>query len=408
MNYKQNLNNLKKDFVDNRSFTLFVGAGINAGKNIKLLWNDLVKKACEVSFRQIARSLELSPQDTSILLCILGIKKISINDILHLDTFREGVEKSKKTERIERLTSGIEEEIAQFMSLKDYVASHFPIEIQVSIIKTLLGESYIPFIQDNLYTQCNQEVIRKEFKAYQTQFIVHDDYTPGELFSLFVVARMILLNPQIKSVISYNYDNFLTFAVCYLLNHHEYYFTAEEAEFLRLRYQVGQQAELNHIVPAIDIYNGNGIHSQNKGSCNSIPIYHVHGFIPPFEDLQYNDAPEIILSSDEYMSSIGENSSWNISAQLNSILTTDSLFIGSSITDLSTKRMINIAAEQGIKRHRYVLDAYDRDSYPKEKKILRIIKNSYLETLGVKVIDCDEGFGRLFQQIAKIKTLHTK
>lgn len=406
MDYKQNFKLLRRDFDEGREFTLFVGAGINASKNVKLLWNDLVKKACEVSFRQIARSLELSSQDTALLLSILGIKDTRINKIPKIDAICEKFETTTDKSQLDTLVSELRDIISNYIGLKDYVAIHFPVEIQVSIIKTLLGDSYIPFIQDNLYSQCNREVIKNEFKSYQITNPAKT-YTPNGLFSLFIIARMVLLNPQIKSIITYNYDNFLTFAVCHLLHHCDKFFKPEEIEFLRLRYGVEDDSQLRKIIPAKDIYNAD-MYIHRKEQWSTTPIYHVHGFIPPFEDLQYENAPDIILSSDEYMSSIGDSTSWNLSAQLNSILTTDTLFIGSSITDLSTKRMINIAAEQGIKRHRYVLDAYDKNKYPNEKIILRKIKNSYLETLGVRVIDCQDDFGNLFLELSTIKDKHLK
>lgn len=301
------------------------------------------------------------------------------------------------------------EAVSELSGLKDYALTHFPVEIQVSIIKTLLGDSYIPFLRNYLYEQCDKRTIRRCFRNYELSSRNRGNH--DNLHSLYVVARMILLNPQIESVVTYNYDCFLSYAICHMLRNHSDFFTGEEIRFLRRRYGVGKKDwELGEITAAVDIGNEN-----IDGSCvpdKAIRIYHVHGYIPSPDEQQYLKPPSIVLSIDEYFSLLNDTTCWNYITQVNSIMTTNCLFIGSSLTDLSTKRMLDLAERQPVRTNRYVLDAHAQASHgclrSNPMDLLRRIKNQYLENLGLCVIDCSEGFHRLFSDIATITSLNRK
>lgn len=397
IDYRENLNKLKEDFANGRKFTLFIGAGVNSGKDVHLLWNELVKEACEYSFRRIGQNMGLNLYETDSMMSLLGIIPTDYERLLP-----DSMERKRAIEAI-----------GDFCRSKDFVVGHFPVEIQVSIIKTLLGDSYIPFLQDYLYSQCNQDRIGLFFKDYELENIglkKHDN-----LYSLYVVARLILLNPQVESVITYNYDNFLSYAICYLLHHFNLFFTKDEIDFLGNRFLgngkvSGEKVDidkLKYVTPAVDIGNENTIIDDIPNE--AIRIYHVHGYIPSLEERQLSRNISIVLSIDEYFDLINDSTSWNYATQLNSIMNTDCLFIGSSLTDLSAKRMLNMALSQPLKTNRYVLDAFipnDKDFKKRTSlEVLREVKDIYLETLGLKVIDCDEGFYKLFSELTTITSV---
>lgn len=388
IDYLQNLKSLKSDFADGKRFTLFIGAGINASKGIHLLWKDIIEEACCYAFRRIGENLNIRSSDTRNLLAFLGVEPIEWHNNSCLP----------KTDTIPR------EVFLNYIQLKEYIATHFPVEIQVSIIKTLLGDAYIPFLQDYIYSQCDKRKIRKAFRRYRIDY-EHDLESERELYTLYVVARMILLNPQIENIVSYNYDNFLSYAVCYLLENAELFFTQQEQKFLKNRYRLSEEESLNTVLPIIDIeYSGI---SDKKINWRTIPIFHVHGYIPCKDELQYIEAPSIILSMDEYCSLIRDNSNWRILTQESLILTSNSLFIGSSLTDLSTKRILSLAANS-MSHNTYMLDAYNSVTeeifnIDRAKHVFRQIRDGYLTSLGVRVIDSDKGFEQLFSDIATIK-----
>lgn len=387
LDYHRNLSLLKSDFDNGKRFTLFIGAGINASKSVRLLWKDIVGESCSYAFRRIGDNLNLRLSDTQNLLSILGIEPIDWND----------------NECIPNKGFISKEIFLNYLQLKEYIDTHFPVEIQVSIIKTLLGDAYIPFLQDYIYNQCNKEIIRKKFEVYRIDN--QNEISEKELHTLYVVARMVLLNPQITNIVSYNYDNFLTYAICYLLNNSELFFTQCEIDFLKFRYRLEENESLEDVLPAVDVEQTNT--TGKNINWRTIPIYHVHGYIPPKDELQYVDPPSIVLSMDEYCSSLRDETNWRIATQECFIQTSNSLFIGSSLTDLTTKRILGLS-ENNPNHNIYMLDAYssvssDEFNIDRAKQVFRQIRDSYLISLGVKVIDCDKGFEFLYTNIATIK-----
>lgn len=391
MDYLYNLKALKREFKSGDRFTLFVGAGLNASKSVHLLWNDLISEACCHAFRRIGYSLNLKSTDTNHILSFLGVKGI---DWENNPFFKDN-------------NNITHQEVSDYIELKEYITTHFPIEIQVSIVKTLLGDAYIPFLQDYLYSQCNKKIIRKYFDTYKLENR-NKPNTGKELYTLYVVARMILLNPGIQNIVSYNYDNFLSYAICYLLKNNKEFFTKEEITFLRTRYRLKEEQPLDSFLAAKDI--GHERDLGTKPDWRTIPIYHVHGYIPSKDEFQYDESPNIVLSMDEYCATLRESSTWRIVTQENFILTTNCLFVGSSLTDLTTKRILNL--HERNKSHKvFMLDAYKKtttDNFNKDKarQIFRDIRDNYLMSLGVQVIDCERGFEYLFDEINKITALN--
>lgn len=258
-------------------------------------------------------------------------------------------------------------------------------------------------MQDYIYNQCNKETIRKKFEVYRIDN--QNEISERELHTLYVVARMVLLNPQITNIVSYNYDNFLTYAICYLLNNSDLFFTQCEIDFLKFRYRLEENESLEDVLPAVDVEQTNT--TGKDINWRTIPVYHVHGYIPPKDELQYVDPPSIVLSMDEYCSSLRDETNWRIATQECFIQTSNSLFIGSSLTDLTTKRILGLS-ENNPNHNIYMLDAYnsvssDEFNIDRAKQVFRQIRDSYLISLGVKVIDCDKGFEYLYTNIATIK-----
>ena len=91
LDYHRNLSLLKSDFDKGKRFTLFIGAGINASKGIRLLWKDIVGESCSYAFRRIGENINLRLSDTRNLLSILiyQIRKLSWSLI-------DGLRSSKK------------------------------------------------------------------------------------------------------------------------------------------------------------------------------------------------------------------------------------------------------------------------------------------------------------------------
>lgn len=117
--------------------------------------------------------------------------------------------------------------------------------------------------------------------------------------------------PNLDSIITYNYDDLL-----------ESYLT-----------------KLDLDIPFRSIY-GNGMAAKN----GELPIYHVHGFLPEEGDLTKDNL--ITLGDGIYHQQYTDIYSWNNIAQINKFRDKTCLFIGTSLNDPNTRRLLDIARIQ--------------------------------------------------------------
>ena len=82
-------------------------------------------------------------------------------------------------------------------------------QIKASIVKEILGDNYIMAIQKFLYSQCNKRLIRRKFQEAYSLKNKEKEKKTYPFYTLYTMARMIILYPYIKAVVTYNYDNFL-------------------------------------------------------------------------------------------------------------------------------------------------------------------------------------------------------
>lgn len=382
-NFEFRIRKLRKAFEDREKFVLFLGAGQNGGYNVRLLWNDLIRDSCKISFRQLFQQIGLGFEDSRAILRAMGV---------------EGSE-AKNDEK-----------------LVNYLHSHFPVEIQVSIIKALMKNHYIPTLQSQLYGQCNYEVIKKAFSLYSPikdfpdapegfRHLLSGSGSSGkELYTLFVIARMILLNPQIKSVITYNFDNFVRQAVRVLLVKPENFFTDEEIGFLNIRYGVDDGGKLADKVKIVDVYGDLGSLPTTR-DYNVFPVYHVHGYIPDPNEEEITENLDIVLALEDFVEQQTGGLSWQDAVQIKAFHDSNILFIGCSMTDLTMKRMINYAHTQGYSNKIFILGAAPSDQNADTQRRMRALEELrvwYFDTLGASCVNCPDGYGRLFDELYKI------
>jgi len=156
-----------------------------------------------------------------------------------------------------------------------------------------------------------------------------------EIFQLCVAPGN---SPNLNSIITYNYDD--------LLEKH--------------------LDDLDIDVPYKSIYKVGQNHTPNE-----LPIYHVHGFLKRDGDLSPDD--KIILSEDLYHQQYNDTYSWNNIVQINKFRENTCLFIGISLSDPNTRRLLDIANLQkgSLNKYHYIIKKrYDRD---KIKKSLEIV-----------------------------------
>lgn len=370
MSYYSVLHSLHKDIKAGKQLVLFLGAGVNFSSEARLLWEDLINPLMRVALMKIISDKRLDRQGLMDLYDIFGIA--SSSEI-----------KSEKG----------------YDKIKLSVAYDYSPQIKAMLVKSILKDQYIASFQRQIYSQCNRTILRTVFERdYKLDF--NERYkTRGDFYSLYSVGRMILLNPHVRAVVTYNYDNFLTRVIEILQNHRAYYFSEEENEFLTERYrrQGGQKMKI------VDVY---GESRPDVFDTGTVFVYHPHGYIPSPDERECIDDSHIIMSLDEYCDTTTKVYSWDNDTQVHLLSHYTCLFIGSSISELTTQRMLHYARHNGNRNNIYYLSGYptrcEGDYSERSEEIRRnlaIIKEHYYKTCGLTTLICPDGFNQLFRDL---------
>ena len=72
--YKSQIKKLKDSFRNGEKFVLFVGAGQNAGANVRLLWGNLIREVSRIAFNNFFHELNARPDDIHAIMEAMGIR----------------------------------------------------------------------------------------------------------------------------------------------------------------------------------------------------------------------------------------------------------------------------------------------------------------------------------------------
>ena len=151
-------------------------------------------------------------------------------------------------------------------------------------------------------------------------------------------------------------------------------------------------AEKDIDVPFQTVY-GQGINPDN----NSLPIYHVHGYLPQKGRISVHNA--ITLGELVYHEQYNNTYSWNNIVQINKFRDKTCLFIGTSLSDPNIRRLLDIANSQKTKKkYHYILKIRTERSWVEEKfnKILDENPEIFNEKVRAN-IDFDEAVNFLIE-----------
>lgn len=160
------------------------------------------------------------------------------------------------------------------------------------------------------YFEKNNASFENEVRKILYQEI--DRKTPSDLMD--EIVRYCIApgkSPNLNSIITYNFDDILEYNI--------------------------QKSSLD--LPYKTIY-GKGI----DVDAGELPIYHVHGYLP--EKGKLTDANQITFGESVYHKQYTDIYSWNNIVQINKFREFNCLFIGTSLTDPNTRRLLDIANQQ--------------------------------------------------------------
>lgn len=131
-----------------------------------------------------------------------------------------------------------------------------------------------------------------------------------------------------------------------------------------------------------------------------LPIYHVHGFLPSKIDL--TESNQITFGESIYHKQYVDTYSWNNIVQINKFRENNCLFIGTSLTDPNTRRLLDISNQQRTKNKGSHFIFKLRYKHEDVKRALDILFNQNDELLDEKSeanLQLDETVSTLIETI---------
>jgi len=372
MSYKLGIRNLERDILDNKQIALFLGAGVNYSQGVHLLWDELLSPILKSALYRVSMDYSFSHKQLDELLDLFEIKPLKDFD-----------------------------NEPQYHNLRRTAISEYNPTIKAMLVKAILGKQYISAFREQIYSQCNKTILRD---AFESDYVLNanEEYKKnGAFYTLYTIARLILLNPNVKAVVTYNYDNFLTNVIDIMQDNPEKFFCKRDIDSDKTRLTLEKKKRLK----VKDIY---GLSQPNYLDSDTMIVYHPHGYIPaPHENINL-DKCCIIMSQDEYCENTSKVYSWDNDTQVHLLSHYTCIFIGSSISELTTQRMIHYARNNGNRNSLYYLSATNKNNWSdsplssEANESLSVLKSKYYEISGLLPVICPQGFAELFHNVNDI------
>lgn len=181
-------------------------------------------------------------------------------------------------------------------------------------------------------------------------------------------------SPSLNSIITYNFDDIL-------------------------------EQKLNQVgvdIPFQSIY-GIGMNANGQ-----LPIYHVHGFLPEKGKLTMQNL--ITFGESIYHKQYSDIYSWNNIVQINKFRESNCLFVGSSLTDPNTRRLLDIARKQkgrGNENHFTFRMRHTKERVKNKLQYLLSENNQLLNEKMLAQLDFDDTVSFLISIVEKFEESDT-
>ena len=131
-----------------------------------------------------------------------------------------------------------------------------------------------------------------------------------------------------------------------------------------------------------------------------LPIYHVHGYLPEKEKL--TEANQITFGENIYHKQYVDTYSWNNIVQINKFRENNCLFIGTSLTDPNTRRLLDISNQQrtATKGSHFIFKLkYKKDDVKRALEILLTQNQELLDEKAKANLQLEETVNTLIETI---------
>lgn len=354
---------LEDDFKKGHSIVLFLGTGVNFGTHgIDFSWDALINYLLQYAVSRITRNGEENIAELLIDSSYNLINNLKYND------------------------GGIDKKTCEKLKKQIAIDTLFSRDVKTTIVKQKLGnEMYVSLIRDFLYRQ-----VSKDRLDISVDNFVYNRYAKDkskkekqvEFPSLMSVADLILRNRNIRAVVTQNYDQFLCDTLQIMRNNVLY----------KPQLRNGESAVRDINPTTICDWKG-----QSKFAYDGINIYHVHGFVPRYDEIQAPRNNSIVLSMDEFYEDSRNVYSWQIASQLHFLSQYTCVFCGLSLEDYTNQRLLHYVRG---KHHGnlYYLTAGDTNSRTADR-----IKNEFHEKIGLTVLYDENGFHHLYNLLNNLQ-----
>ena len=191
----------------------------------------------------------------------------------------------------------------------------------------------------------NKETLIKRIRE-----LLYPNGNIGESDLIKTICNLIIIQKNLRSVITYNYDTLLE-------------------ECLK---KTGK--------------NCFSVYKNNRDESNSFPVYHVHGIV--FPERGNSSVEDIVLTEYDYHRVYSEVFDWSNVEQLHALTRCTCLFIGLSMNDPNLRRLLEVAQRDSGKSVRHYVFLERKSAYNDKNKIEKDFqtREDMLADLGLSVI----------------------
>ena len=240
-------------------------------------------------------------------------------------------------------------------------------ETQAEICKLLLDAAYEPHLKRCIYSapakrRTHGPIPGKRFDRGALDKYIKSPTSKGRSarkYELLSHVARLSQHPNVAAVLTLNYDNYLEMSIESLIE---------------------SRSKKGGISPPRKPHSVPGSGRYVAPNYSSLPIHHIHGFLPYPTPTLPEDSEDIVLSQDEYIAAFNAGNDVTSSTAIHYLANYPALFIGLSMCDWNLLRMLR-ASMRGNRSHTHFC-------LMKSDGELDRIRVSLLERYGVSVVLC--------------------